>query len=145
MIGESPDLRSRGVCQNLQQVDRPSDGSHVRITRIPRLKVEYQLSQAIFFRVVAQYNSDEFDDLRDNSRSDAPILIRDSEGSFNRTWERRFNDLQVDWLFSYEPNPGTVVFFGYGSSLSEPNAFRMKDLERISNGFFMKLSYLFRV
>src|SRR5689334_20159874 len=30
------------------------------------------------------------------------------------------NRLRADWLFSYQPNPGTVLFAGYGSTLTEP-------------------------
>lgn len=129
---------------NHQQYIRPSDRSNVQIRRVPRLKAEYQLSRAIFLRLVAQYDSNAIDALRDNSRSDDPILIRDSEGNFHRSEKVRVNKLRIDWLFSYRPTPGTVVFFGYGSSLSEPETFRLRNLERLSDGFFMKLSYLFR-
>ncbi len=66
-------------------------------------------------------------------------------GEYSRTVERRSNRFRVDWLFSFRPNPGTVVFLGYGSSLSEPDSFRFRDLRRTSDGFFLKLSYLFRV
>jgi hypothetical protein len=55
------------------------------------------------------------------------------------------NALRVDWLFSYQPNPGTVIFAGYGSSLTEPDAFRFQDLQRVNDGFFVKVSYLFRM
>jgi len=51
----------------------------------------------------------------------------------------------VDWLFSYRPTPGTVVFAGYGSGLEEADAFRFRRLRRVTDGFFAKLSYLFRV
>ncbi len=45
---------------------------------------------------------------------------------------------------SYVPSPGTVVFAGYGASLTEPDAFRFRDLERVRDGFFLKLSYVLR-
>jgi len=48
-------------------------------------------------------------------------------------------------LFSYKPTPGTVVFLGYGSSLTEADAFRFRHLTRTADGFFLKLSYLFRM
>ena len=45
-----------------------------------------------------------------------------------------------------EFNPdGTVFFIGYGSSLTETDAFSFRDLARVNDGFFVKLSYLFRV
>ncbi len=67
----------------------------------------------------------------------------------SRTLERALsetpNDFRVDWLFSYRPNPGTVLFAGYGASLEESRSFRFRDLQRVNDGFFVKLSYLFRV
>ena len=55
------------------------------------------------------------------------------------------NDFRNDVLFSYKPTPGTVVFLGYGSSLTEADAFRFRDLRRTADGVFLKLSYLFRM
>jgi hypothetical protein len=48
-------------------------------------------------------------------------------------------------LFSYKPMTGTVFFFGYGASLSEPDPFSFQDLTRTRDGFFLKASYLFRM
>ena len=130
---------------NHQQYIRPGDGSTVGRRRVPRLKVEYQLTRSIFFRFVGQYDAEEQDALRDDSRTGLPILVRDPRtGAFRTTsaWAR--NDFRVDWLFSYRPTPGTVVFAGYGSSLDEDDAFRFRGLRRESDGFFLKLSYLFR-
>ena len=42
------------------------------------------------------------------------------------------------------PIPGTLAYFGYGATMVEPNEFRFRDLERTRDGFFGKLSYLFR-
>jgi hypothetical protein len=53
-------------------------------------------------------------------------------------------DIRVDWLLSYVPTPGTVVFAGYGASLYEPEAFRFREMERVRDGLFVKLSYLLR-
>jgi hypothetical protein len=36
------------------------------------------------------------------------------------------------------------MFAGYGASLTEPDAFRFRDMERVRDGFFLKLSYVFR-
>jgi hypothetical protein len=38
-----------------------------------------------------------------------------------------------------------VIFAGYGSSLTEPDAFAFHDLKRVSDTFFVKLSYLLRM
>ena len=55
------------------------------------------------------------------------------------------NQFSTDWLFSYRPVPGTLVYLGYGSTLEEPREFRFKDLHRKRDGFFGKISYLFRL
>jgi hypothetical protein len=55
------------------------------------------------------------------------------------------NNFRSDFLFSYRPTPGTVLFLGYGASLTEPNAFRFQDLHRTGDGFFLKGSYLIRM
>jgi hypothetical protein len=127
---------------------RRTDGTIAGDTYIPRLKVEYQVSRSIFLRMVGEYAARRRDDLRDESRTNAPILIRDPEdGVYKRDLALAFrqNDFRVDWLFSYQPSPGTVFFAGYGSSLQEDRAFRFRSLERLSDGFFTKLSYLFRL
>jgi len=53
--------------------------------------------------------------------------------------------LQMDWLFSYRPVPGTLFYFGYGSTMTEADEFRFGNLRRNRDGFFAKLSYLFRM
>jgi hypothetical protein len=130
---------------NLQQVVRPTDGSTVSLVQIPRLKVEYQLSRSIFLRVIGQYTTNRTDALRDDSRTNGAILIRDPvAGTFTRTQARTVNAFRVDWLFSYHPTPGTVVYLGYGANLTEPTPFQFRGLSRTADGFFAKLSYLFR-
>jgi hypothetical protein len=36
-----------------------------------------------------------------------------------------------------------VFFFGYGNSLVEPDALAFQRLERTTDGFFVKVSYVF--
>ncbi len=123
---------------------RVSDGSLVRVHRIPRLKLEYQLTRAIFFRFVGQYDSQWRDALRDESRTGDPLLLRAGDGTYQPATVQTSNQFRHDWLFSYQPTPGTVLFAGYGSSLGA-DAFTLRGLERTSDGFFFKLSYLFRM
>ena len=127
--------------QNLRKLDK----STVRIRDLPRLKIEYQLTRAIFFRFVGQYDATNVDDLRDDTRTENPILIRNSDGIYQPALAWTGNDFRIDGLFSFEPSPGTVIFAGYGSSLTEDDSFRFKRLERTNDGFFVKLSYLFRM
>ncbi len=122
------------------QVRRRSDHTLANRQRIPRLKVEYQLARPLFIRVVGDYFTDETDALRDNGRTEAPILINGQ-----RTVATSTNLFRGDFLLSFAPVPGTVLFAGYGSTLTEPRSFGFTDFKRENDGFFLKASYLFRM
>ena len=141
-------LRLNGTYQ-LQRVGRRSDGSTVNIQHIPRLKVEYQVARPVFVRLVGEYATERQDDLRDHTRTEAPLLIFDPEaGDFVRATAFDRKSFRGDLLFSYQPNPGTVLFAGYGSTLRDPvdpeDPLRT-GLRRSEDGFFLKMSYLFRM
>lgn len=58
----------------------------------------------------------------------------------------RTRSFRNDWLFSYQPRPGTVLFAGYGNTLANAGTDPLsQDLRRTRDGFFLKLSYLFRM
>jgi len=120
------------------RITRARDGSEFARTLIPRLKVEYQPRPSLFFRVVAEYRGQRRDGLAD-ARTGLPIYV---EGL--RSTPQRAGSLRVDYLVSYKPSPGTVAFFGYGSSLDSPLVDRLWDVRRRNDGFFVKLAYLFR-
>ncbi len=131
---------------NHQQIIRRDGGSTVALIRVPQLRLEYQLARPIFLRLIGQYTSNQTDALRDDSRTGGAILVRDpTTGAFTRTTPSAINAFRMDWLFSYRPTPGTVFFAGYGSSLDDASAFSFRDLARTADGFFVKVSYLFRV
>ncbi|HEX4575510.1 MAG TPA: DUF5916 domain-containing protein, partial [Gemmatimonadales bacterium] len=131
---------------NHQEYWRKTDGSIVGLRRIPRLKLEYQVSRPLFVRLVGQYDAQRQDSLRDDSRTNDPILIRDpATGRYTRAAAQTTNAVRMDWLLSYHPTPGTVVYAGYGNSLTEPDALAFHGLRRTSDGVFVKLSYLFRL
>ncbi|MFL5541107.1 MAG: DUF5916 domain-containing protein [Longimicrobiaceae bacterium] len=129
---------------NWQQVNRRTDGSLVNVGRIPRLKLEYQLSRPFFVRLVGQYVQQQTDSLRDDSRTGAPILIATPDGVV-RTEASRTNLFHGDVLLSYQPIPGTVILAGYGSDLTDERAFGFRDLTRARDAFFAKVSWLFRM
>ena len=122
-----------------QIITRAADGSWFSTANIPRLKVEYQLTRDIFFRYVGQYFAQVRDTLRDPRTGDQLIVNGNPQGRSTNT------EFRNDFLFSYRPTPGTVFFFGYGSSLSEPDPFSFRRLSRTGDGFFLKASYLFRM
>jgi hypothetical protein len=92
-----------------------------------------------------QYIAASRDSLRDDSRTNAPILLRRPDGSFARPGAVRNGSFRGDALFSWQPNPGTVFFAGYGSTLADPRETRLASLRRTQDGFFVKYSYLWRV
>ena len=129
-----------------QEYFRRDDGSTVDVRRIPRLKVEYQVSRPVFVRLVGTYDSQSTDSLRDDSRSNDPIVIRDPvTGTFTRAGRTVTNAVRIDGLFAYQPTPGTVFFLGYGSSMTEDDPFAFRGIHRLNDGFFAKLSYVFRL
>ena len=128
-----------------QQYLRKTDRTSVRIRSLPRIKVEYQLTRDIFLRFVGEYDAVKVDALRDDGRTNDPLVRADGNGGYERVLAQTRNNFGFDALFSYEPSPGTVVFAGYGSSLKEERSFRFSGLERRNDGFFVKLSYLFRM
>ncbi|MGE0556257.1 MAG: DUF5916 domain-containing protein [Gemmatimonadales bacterium] len=140
-------LRAEGTYL-LTSYKRRSDFSTVSVTHIPRLRIEYQVSPAIFLRVVGEYRSAHRDDLRDDGRTEDPILILDpSDGVYKRglALATESDGLRADFLFSFQPTPGTVFFAGYGGQYRDTGRFRFAGLDRSSDGFFLKASYLFRM
>ncbi len=127
-----------------QQVNRRTDGSLVNVGRVLRAKVEYQVSRPLFVRVVGQYIQEKTDSLRDDSRTGAPIYIQGPD-SLTRAAASRSNLFHADVLLSYQPVPGTVVFAGYGSNMTDEEAFQFRGLRRTDDAFFLKVSYLFRL
>jgi hypothetical protein len=129
-----------------QEFDR-LDGSTVGVRRIPRLKMEYQISRPIFVRLIGEYDASRVADLRDDSRTGGRLMTYDpGTDSYLPVLGVRENLFRLDWLFSYQPMPGTVFFAGYGSLLDEPEALKFgRRMERVNDGFFVKMSYLFRM
>ena len=134
-----PTSSLRGALQFTRLViNRVRDGSRYSDETIPHLKVEYQVNRAVFIRFIGQYSALERTPGVD--RAGRPIL----SGGILDSGTRR-NQFRMDWLFSFRPVPGTLFYLGYGSTMSEPDRFRFRDLARENDGFFGKLSYLFRL
>ena len=128
----------------IQQFNRRTDGSLVALVRNPRVKLEYQVSQPFFVRLIGEYIAEQVDALRDDSRTNLPLLQRNGSGVYVRTVARLNNSVRGDFLLAYTPQPGTVVYLGYGARMLEPESFRFERLTRSSDALFVKLSYLFR-
>lgn len=120
------------------RITRDRDGSEFARTIIPRLKLEYQPSRSLFFRVVGEYVARRQAALRD-ARSGDPLVVGGTPSAGEES-----NRLRLDWLASFEPTTGTVAFFGYGASLDDSSAFGFRKVRRESDGFFVKLAYQIR-
>jgi hypothetical protein len=114
------------------------DGSEFARSLIPRLQAEYQPNRALFFRAIAEYRSERRAALRAAGSGEALFIDGEAQPA------ARTNGLRVDLLASFEPTPGTVAFLGYGSSLETDGDFNWSRLERVSDGFFVKLAYRVR-
>ncbi|MCX6544153.1 MAG: DUF5916 domain-containing protein [Acidobacteria bacterium] len=121
------------------RIERDRDRVEFARTTIPRIKLEYQPNRALFFRLITEYRVERRVGLQDPTTG-MPLQVNGSLAG-----PERVDGLRMDWLVSFEPTPGTVAFFGYGSSLARD---RVLDptarLTRTSDGFFVKLAYLFR-
>jgi hypothetical protein len=97
------------------QSDRSKEFDYLLI----RGRVTYQVNKYLFFRIIGEYN-----DYRES--------------------------LTTDFLASFTYIPGTVVHFGYGSLYEYKtwdgyDYIESDNLTEMKRGFFMKLSYLFRL
>jgi len=128
------------------QYVRRSDHTQVFVQRVPYLEIAYQLSRPIFIRFIGQYNSSWQANLRDDGRTNDPIVIRDpTTGVFSPALHYLSNGVSSNFLFSYQPTPGTVFFLGYGGGYTEPWAFNFTGLTRTNDNFFVKVTYLFHL
>ncbi len=121
---------------------RRTNGQSSYSQRIPRVKIEYQLARPLFVRVISQYEANRREALLDY-RTGLPLLVRQGDGTYRASTAQSNNLLRADWLVSYRPRPGTVLFAGYGNSMTEPAALGFDRLRRVSDGFFLKASWLF--
>jgi hypothetical protein len=104
-----------------QDFYRESDGTKLNEVPIFRLKTTYQFNQFLFLRGIGEYNK------------------------FRRTFTS-------DFLASFTYIPGTVVYLGYGSLYeykrwdAQASAYAVdENFLETTRGFFMKLSYLWRL
>ncbi len=139
----TPSLRIEGRWAH-QRLKRTRDGTRFSLANIPRLKIEYQLTRAIFVRYIGEYVAQERDGLRD-PRTEQPLVYGPATvARLGPPVAFATNNFRNDVLFSYNPIPGTVVFLGYGALFVDNSAFNFAGMSRVQDGFFMKVSYLFQ-
>jgi hypothetical protein len=59
---------------------------------------------------------------------------------------RRDGEFQGQLLVQYEPSPGTIFYVGFSRLMrGETLSYRLNRFDPVSEGLFVKLSYLFRL
>jgi hypothetical protein len=122
---------------------RTSDGSRYSSATIPRVEAQYQFNKALFIRSIVEYGAQESRGLRNPETGED--LFYCSDDSCSLRGGRVSNDVNLQLLGAYEPSPGTVVYLGYSRFMIEERAFQFEDLRAQNDGFFLKVSYLFRM
>jgi hypothetical protein len=133
----SASVRVEGLAA-FSRITRAFDGTEFARTLIPRLKLEYQPSRSLFFRMVSELRDQRTAALQ-AAGSSTILYLNGTPSAPTRT-----RSLRTDWLISYEPTPGTVAYFGYGSTLERPDVVQGDAFRRAQDGFFVKLAYQFR-
>jgi hypothetical protein len=133
-----------GTLLRYQRFIRARDGSLFSTQVVPRLRLEYQFSRALFLRFVGQMESRDRSALRDPA-TERPLLRRATNGSYAPLAARKSLLGRADVLVSYLPSPGTVVYLGYGTGVDATETMRPVDVQRTTDGAFVKFSYLYRV
>jgi len=123
---------------------RASDGTRVLLQQVSVGTVEYQLSRAFQLRVISQYSIDARDSLRDESRTNLPLVLK-SGANYLPLGAYDNRGLQTSFLFTYLPTPGTVVYLGYGNVSQQPDPLGRARIGSVQSDFFLKLSYLWRM
>jgi hypothetical protein len=118
---------------------RRDDGSHFSTAHIPRLRLQYQFSKSLLTRVIGQYDLEERVALR-HPVTGQPVLVNGVPQG-----ERERGNFTGQALISFEPSPGTIFFVGYSRVMVGPYGLPLDEKDLLQDGFFMKLSYLFRL
>jgi hypothetical protein len=118
---------------------RSADHSVFSTVNLSRVRLQYQFGRSVFARVIGQYDLERQSALR-HPVTGEPVLIG---GVLQDARDR--GTFQGQALLSYEPSPGTIFFVGYSRLMEGPYGYGLGAKEPIADGFFLKLSYLFRL
>jgi len=119
------------------RIDREG-GGQFSVAQIPRVRVQYHFSRAVFARAIVQYHLQQRDALR--TVDGVPLVLGSGPSESLESGE-----VQYDLLLSYEPSPGTLVYAGWSRVREGPRTYRFGELTPMSEGLFVKVSYLFRL
>ena len=96
--------------------------------QILRTKINYQISRYFALRLIVQNDWTDYDD------------------TYFDFWEN--GEVDINFLLSYVPSPGTVIFLGYNDLRAKNPGYNkgwiLENYRQQQRGFFLKLSYLFK-
>ncbi|MEZ4423736.1 MAG: DUF5916 domain-containing protein [Gemmatimonadota bacterium] len=118
---------------------RSADGSDFGTVHISRAAVQYQFGRSVFARVIAQYDLERREALRHPVTGQAVLV----DGQLADVRSR--GDFQSQVLLSWEPSPGTIFFVGYSRAMDGPYGYALSRKDPVTDGVFVKLSWLFRL
>jgi hypothetical protein len=110
---------------------------------IPRVRVQYQFTRALFLRSIMEYGTQVSLALTDPATGLPVYSCSTTECAARGGTES--HDFRVEALVGYEPSPGTVFFLGYTRQMKDASAFGFENVRPTRDGLFMKLSYRFRL
>lgn len=125
------------------RLTRARDGVQHSEAIIPRLQTQYQFSRALFLRGIFEYGSQTSLDRFDPATGQPLVTCDETECTMRAGSEG--HDFRVEGLVGYEPSPGTVFFLGYTREMEDATAFGFQNVRPTRDGFFVKLSYRFRM
>ena len=122
---------------------RKRDGSRYSSATIPRLQARYQISRTLFVRGIGEYSSQERGDILDPLTGEP--IFECEDGSCGVLSGSDSHDFRFEALLAYERSPGSVFFLGYTRQFEDTSAFDFRRVQPVADGFFVKLSYRFRM
>jgi opacity protein-like surface antigen len=141
-----PDLTFRptdhleiGANYTYSRIQRQDNGSEFSTTNLSRLRLQYQFTKAFRARAIGQYSLEQRDALRDPTTGEILWFNDSPQGAVNR------GTFQSQFLFSYEPSPGTIFYAGYSRVMEGVSTYSLNRMDPMADGFFIKASYRFRM
>ncbi len=118
---------------------RTEDDSRFSTVNISRIRAQYHFTEVLRARVIGQWDLERRSALRDPTTG-RPVLV---DGEPADATDR--GGFLTQLLVAYEPSPGRVFFVGYSRTMAGDYGYDFPGMDPVTEGLFMKLSYLFRL
>jgi len=106
---------------------------------VTNMRAQYFFNRSIMARIIVQYDLDEREPLTDPSTGyQLAILGRPQT-------RRSTGEFQGQFLFQYEPSPGTIFYIGLSQVMEGQRSYRLSTMNLAEDAIFLKISYLFRI